>query len=44
MVEGVIVANTLTGDAAVRVRSTLLQAIAGTGAGAGAVGPESAAA
>ena len=41
MVEGVIVANRLTGDAAGRVRATLLQMIGG---GAGAVGPESAAA
>jgi hypothetical protein len=40
MVDGVIVANALTGDAAQRVRTTLLQAIEGTGA----VGPESAAA
>ena len=35
MVEGVIVANGLTGDAAGRVRATLLQAVGG---GAGAVG------
>jgi hypothetical protein len=41
MVEGVIVANRLTGDAARRVRETLLQMIGG---GAGAAGPESAAA
>jgi hypothetical protein len=42
MVEGVIVANGLTGDAANGVRATLLQAVdAGT---AGAAGPESAAA
>lgn len=40
MVEGVIVANGLTSDAAGRVRDTLLQAI---DAG-GATGPESAAA
>ncbi len=40
MVDGVLVANALTGDAAGRVRATLLAAIAG----AGAAGPESAAA
>ena len=40
MVEGVVVANGLTGDAAQRVRATLLQTIEG----AAAVGPESAAA
>jgi hypothetical protein len=39
MIEGVVVANTLTGDAALRVRSTLLQAI-----GVQSVGPETAAA
>ena len=39
MVEGVIVANGLTGDAARRVRDTLLHTV-----GEGAVGPESAAA
>jgi hypothetical protein len=51
MVEGVIVANGLTGDAARRVRETLLHTVggvvAGVGTGAvdtGAVGPESAAA
>jgi hypothetical protein len=32
MVEGVVVANGLRGDAASRVRATLLQAIGGTGA------------
>ena len=42
MVEGVVVANGLTGDAAGRVRVTLLEAL-GAG-GAGAAGPESAAA
>jgi hypothetical protein len=40
MVEGVIVANALESDGAARVRATLLQAVGG----AGAVGPESAAA
>ena len=40
MVDGVIAANRLTGDVAVRVRATLLAAIGE----AGAVGPESAAA
>lgn len=40
MVEGVIVANGLSGDAACRVRTTLLQTIGGLGA----AGPESAAA
>jgi hypothetical protein len=40
MVEGVLVANRLTGDAATRVRTTLLQAIGG----AGAAGPGSVAA
>jgi hypothetical protein len=39
MVEGVVVANGLTGDAAQRVRTTLLQTIEGA-----TVGPESAAA
>jgi hypothetical protein len=39
MVEGVVVANGLTGDAAQRVRTTLLQTIDGA-----TVGPESAAA
>jgi hypothetical protein len=42
MVDGVLVANGLTGDAAVRVRESLLQAV-GVG-GVGAAGPESAAA
>jgi len=42
MVEGVIVANGLTGDAASGVRATLLQSVGGEGAGA--LGPESAAA
>jgi hypothetical protein len=42
MVEGVVVANGLTGDAAGRIRATLLQSL-GEG-GAGATGPESAAA
>jgi hypothetical protein len=42
MVEGVVVANALTGDAAGRVRATLLQATSGLAAGA--AGPESAAA
>ena len=42
MVEGVVVANGLTGDAAARVRTTLLSAVGG--AGAGSAGPESAAA
>jgi hypothetical protein len=40
MVEGVIVANALASDGAARVRATLLQAVGG----AGAIGPESAAA
>ncbi len=40
MVEGVIVANGLTGDAAARLRTTLVEAVGE----AGAVGPESAAA
>jgi hypothetical protein len=40
MVEGVLVANGLRGDAATRVRATLLQAISG----AGATGPGSVAA
>jgi hypothetical protein len=42
MVEGVVVANGLTGDAAGRVRATLLQSV--SEAAAGATGPESAAA
>ena len=40
MIDGVLVANGLTGDAAGRVRASLLAALAGTGA----VGPSSAAA
>jgi hypothetical protein len=42
MVEGVVVANRLTGDVADRIRATLLQTV-GEG-DAGATGPESAAA
>jgi len=42
MVEGVVVANGLTGDAAGRVRAVFLSAVGGSGAGA--QGPESAAA
>ena len=42
MIEGVLVANGLTGDAAVRVRESLVQAVGG--GGVGAAGPESAAA
>ena len=41
MVDGVLVANGLTGDAATRVRESLLEAVGG---GVGAAGPESAAA
>ena len=42
MVEGVVVANGLTGEAASGVRVVLLQAVGGSGSGA--AGPESAAA
>jgi hypothetical protein len=42
MVEGVVVANALTGDAAGRVRATLLDSVAD--AGTGAAGPATAAA
>jgi hypothetical protein len=41
MVDGVLVANRLTGDAAARVRATLVEAVGGDVIGPGTVGPES---